>query len=69
MNLSKEQKQTHKQGVETCNYQWGGREGGLDWEFEISICKLLHLERISNEFPLYSTGNCIQSLVIKHNRR
>ena len=31
-----------------------GEEGrrGIDWEFQVSKCKLLHLERISNEVPL-----------------
>ena len=29
----------------------------MDWKFEISRYKLLHLEWISNEFLLYSTGN------------
>ena len=40
-----------------------GRER-MDWEFEVSGCKLLHLEWINNEVPLYGTGNYIQSLVI-----
>ena len=39
----------------------------MDWEFGVSRCKLLHLEWICNEILLYSTGNYIQSLVIKHN--
>ena len=30
---------------------------GMDGEFRISRCKLLHLEWISNEAPLYNTGN------------
>ena len=34
---------------------------GMDWEFGVSRCKLLHLEWISNEILLYSTGNNIQS--------
>ena len=42
---------------------------GMDWEFGISRCKLLHLELISNEILLYSTGNYIQSLVIEHDGR
>ena len=41
----------------------GGRRG-MDWEFGFSRCKLLHLEWISNEVLLYSTGNYIQSLGI-----
>ena len=40
---------------------------GMDGEFGVSRCKLLHLEWISNEFLLYSTGNYIQSLGIEHN--
>ena len=39
---------------------------GMDWEFGVSKCKLLHLEWISNEVLLYSTGNYIQSPGIYH---
>ena len=36
------------------------REGvGMDWEFGVSRCKLLHLEWIINEILLYSSGNYI----------
>ena len=35
----------------------------MDWEFGNSRCKLLHLEWISNEALLYSTGNDIASLL------
>ena len=40
-----------------------GKEGGgeRDWEFGVSRCKLLHLERIDNKVLLYSVGNYIQS--------
>ena len=41
----------------------------MDWEFGISRCKLLHLERINNKVLLYSTGNYIQSLGIEHDGR
>ena len=41
-------------------------ESGMDLEFGISRCKLLHLEWRSNEVLLYSTGNYIQSLVMEH---
>ena len=45
------------------------REGSeMDWKFGISRYKLLHLDWISNEVLLYSTGNSIQSLVIEHER-
>ena len=61
MNLSIEKKQTHGLGKQTCGCQQGGEGGGsgMDWEFEVSRCKLLHLEWISNEIWLYSTGNSI----------
>ena len=38
----------------------------MNGEFGVSRWKLLHLEWISNEVLLYSTGNCIQSLGIEH---
>ena len=38
----------------------GVEEGsGMDWELGVSRRKLLHLEWISNEILLYSTGNYI----------
>ena len=48
----------------------GEREG--EWDgmgVGINKCKLLHLEWISNEVLLYSTGNYIQSLVMEHDER
>ena len=36
---------------------------------EVSRCKLLHLEWISNEVLLCSTGNYIQSLQVDHDGR
>ena len=47
----------------------GGRRSGLDWEFGLGRCNVLHLVRISNEVLLYSTGNYVQSLGIDHDRR
>ena len=41
-------------------------EGRMDWESGVSTCKLFHLEWISNEVLLYSTGRYIQSLVMNH---
>ena len=38
----------------------------MDWKFEVNRCKLLHLEWVSNEVLLYSTGNYIHSLGIDH---
>ena len=47
---------------------WFPRErrawGGMDWEFGISTCKLLG---INYKVLLYSTGNYIQSPIMKHN--
>ena len=39
----------------------GDREegSGIDWESGVSRYKLLHLEWLSNEILLYSTGNYI----------
>ena len=42
MNLSTEKKQTYGLGEQTCHFQGGG--GGMDWEFGVRRCKLLHLE-------------------------
>ena len=46
-----------------------GKEGGVDWEFGISRCKLLYVEWINNKVPLYSTGHYIQYPVINHNEK
>ena len=46
------------------NGEGGG--SGMDWEFVVNRCKLLHLEWVSNEILLYSTGNYIESLVMEH---
>ena len=42
----------------------GGGGSGMVLGFGVSRCKLLHLEWISNEILLYSTGNYIQPVVI-----
>ena len=43
-----------------------GEGSGMDGEFGVGKCKLLHLEWIVNKVLLYSTANYIQSLGIKH---
>ena len=43
----------------------GGVGEGTDWEFGVSNCKPLCIERMNNEVPLYSTGNYIHYPVIK----
>ena len=44
-----------------------GIGGGMEWETGVSRCKLLYIEWIKNKILMYSTGNCIQYLVINHN--
>ena len=72
MKRSTEQKQTHRQGEQTCGCQGEG-EGvggnGMDWEFGVGRCNLLHLEWKSNEVLLCSTGNYSQSFGTEHDRR
>ena len=49
-----------------------GEEGGgsgMDWEFGVNKCKLLHVEWIDNEALLYSIGNYVQSFVMECNER
>ena len=67
MNLFIEWKQTHRHGEQTCGCQGGGSE--MDWDTGISRYKPFHLEWISNEILLYSTGNYIQSPGIEHDGR
>ena len=44
-----------------------GSEGGKDWEFAVSRCKLLYTGWINNKVLLYSAGNYIQYPVIDYN--
>ena len=69
MNLSTKQKQTHGHKEQTHDCQEGKGGSGVDGEFGVVRCKLLHLEQINNEVLLYSTGNYIQSLGIDHARK
>ena len=57
MNLSKEKKKIQGLGKQTGGCQGGGGGSGMDWEFGVRRCKLLHLEWISNEILLYTAGN------------
>ena len=43
-----------------------GGGSGMDWEFGVGRCKLLHLECKTDEVLLYSTGNYFYSLGIEH---
>ena len=44
-----------------------GGGGGMEWDFGVSRCKLLHIEWINNKVLLYSSGNYIQYPKINHN--
>ena len=68
MSLSTKQKQTHKHArLEVAKGKGGG--SGMDWEFGVNRCKLLHLEWTSNKVLLHSTGNYSQSSGIDHDGR
>ena len=57
INLSTEKKHTHAHDKQTCGCQGGVGRSGMDLEFGVIRYKLLHLEWISNEILLCSTGN------------
>ena len=42
-------------------------EGGMEWEFGISRCKLVYIEWINSKVLLCCTGNYIQYPMINHN--
>ena len=44
-----------------------GVAGGMDWEFGISRCKLLHIGCLNNVVLLYNIGDYTQYPVINHN--
>ena len=69
MNLST--KQNRLTDIENRLVVAKGEEGkvGMDWAFGVSRCQLVHLEWISSEVLVYSTGNYIQSLGIEHDGR
>ena len=65
MNQCTEQKQIHRHGYQRSPREKGGRSG-MDGELGVDRYKLFHLEWISNEVLLHSTGTSIQSLGRKH---
>ena len=60
IKLSKEQKQTHGHGEQTCGCQGGGEESGMYWECGVRY-KLLHLGQINSKVLLYNIEYHIQS--------
>ena len=59
--------ETESQTEQTGGCQGGGVGGGMEWEVEVSRCKLLCIEWINNKVLLYSAENYIQCLMINHN--
>ena len=61
MNLSTEKKTIYLENRLVVAKREGGGSGGsgMDGESGVNRCKLLHLEWISNEILLHSTGNYI----------
>ena len=48
----------HSHGEQTCGFQ-GGSGSGMDLEFGVGGCKLLHLKWMGNGILLYSTGDYV----------
>ena len=69
MNISTQQKQTHRHRTDLWLPGMGRGAGrrGMDWDFGVGRCRLLHLEWINNKALLYCTGNYIQYPVLNHN--
>ena len=44
-------------------------EKGMDGEFGVDRCQLLHFKQLGKRILLYSTGNCVQSLELEHDGR
>ena len=42
-NLSTKEKETHRHSEQTCDCQGGGGGRRMDWEFEVSRCKILYI--------------------------
>ena len=61
MNLFIQKKQTHRHREELGVAKGEGEVTGMDWEFGVNRCKLLHLKWKDNKILLYSKGNYIQS--------
>ena len=55
-NLSTEKKQTHGHREQTCGCHGGVGGNGMDQQFVVNQCKLLHLEWISNEILRTAQG-------------
>ena len=47
--------------------KWEGVEGGMEWKFGVSRCKLIYIGWINNKVLVYSTENYIQYPMINYN--
>ena len=67
MKLFTKRKQTHTQQKTNSWFPKGKGGGGINQEFGINRNTLLNIKQINNKDLLYSTGNCIQYIVITSN--
>ena len=67
MNISKKEKQIHRQQNRLVIAKREGSGWVKDWEFGISRCQILYIGWINNKVLLYSTGNYIQYPQINQN--
>ena len=65
MNLSTKQKQSHRHGEWTCGCQGGRGGNGIDQEFGVSRCKVLHLN--GQAMRSYSTAQKTVSSLLGQN--
>ena len=68
-DLSIKQKQVMDMEIRLVFSRGEGGEKGMDGEFGVGRCELLHLEWISNGVLLYSKRNCALSLGLEHDGR
>ena len=66
MNLSRKQTESQTQRPQTCGYEGSRDAEGMEWEFGVIRCTLLHTGW-KDKAVLYSTGNYIQYPVRSHN--
>ena len=66
MSLSDKQEQNLGCREQTGCCQWEGAEGGVEWEFGVSRCKLVPGEWVKTPAPLYNTDNYNQYPMINY---
>ena len=53
--------------MQEADYWLAKRKGGINYEFEFNRDTQLYITQISKKVLLYSTGNCVQYLIITYN--